>query len=67
MSTPNAWSPRELVAVAGLTSEIRRFNQDQHGGDKVFAAVTLYRNGDDVATIDEHGGAEVEFAPKAVS
>lgn len=59
---PNTWTPNDLVQVANLTSAIREFNKGQYGDRKLFATVTLYRFGDDVATIDDHDSdGEVTF------
>lgn len=51
--TVDAFKPNELIDIANLARTVEKFNRDQMGDKKLFAEVTFYRDGGDVASLIE--------------
>lgn len=49
----DVFKPRELTDISSLAVLVEKFNREQDGDAPLFAEVTLYRGGDDVATLTD--------------
>lgn len=49
----DSFKPRELEGIADLMRKIEVFNKDQLGDRPLFAEVTFYRDGNDVAALTD--------------